>query len=163
MKSNVSNTTDADEHDLTLTRIIDAPRERVFSAWTDPAQVAQWWGPRGTTTPICEIDLRPGGVFRTVMRSSDGTEYPNSGVYLEIVEPERLIFTDAFDEGFRPTHDPFLTAIITFEEQEGKTRLTCRARHKSKADRDKHEQMGFQKGWDEMLERLEEHLSNAAR
>lgn len=88
------------------------------------------------------------------MRGPDGTEYPSKGVFVEIVKPERLLFTDAFDEGFQPRAESLMTAVVTFEEHAGKTKLTARARHKSVADRDKHEQMGFTKGWGEMLERL---------
>lgn len=147
------------ERELVITRIIDGPRARVFSAWTDARQLPQWWGPHGMTTPVCEMDLRPGGVFRTVMRSPDGTEYPTKGVFLEIAEPERLVFTDAFDEGFQPSAESLMTAVVTFDEHEGKTRLTARALHKSVADREKHEQMGFATGWGEMLERLQAHVS----
>jgi uncharacterized protein YndB with AHSA1/START domain len=101
------------DHELVITRLIDAPRERIFAAWTDPKQLARWWGPHGMTTPVCEMDLRPGGVFRTVMRARDGTEYPHAGVFLELVAPERIVFTDAFGAGWQPSAQPFMTAIVT--------------------------------------------------
>jgi uncharacterized protein YndB with AHSA1/START domain len=140
------------DRELVLSRIIDAPRERVFKAWT--RQLPQWWGPYGMTTPVCEMDLRPGGVFRTVMRAPDGTEYPTKGVFLEVVEPERIVFTDAFGPGWQPSPDTFFTAIATFEEYNGKTKYMARALHWTVANREKHEQMGFYQGWGESLDRL---------
>ncbi|MGH9364020.1 MAG: SRPBCC domain-containing protein, partial [Thermoanaerobaculia bacterium] len=125
------------ERELVLLRVIDAPRVRVFQAWTK--QLPQWWGPHGMTTPVCEMDLRPGGVFRTVMRAPDGAEYPTKGVFLEVVEPERIVFTDAYDAGWTPSTEPFMTAIVTFEEHDGKTTYTARALHWTVADREKHE------------------------
>jgi uncharacterized protein YndB with AHSA1/START domain len=150
-----------DERELVIARTIDAPRARVFEAWTDPKQLARWWGPHGMTTPVCEMDVRPGGVFWTVMRSAEGAEYPTKGIYLEVAKPERLVFSDAFDEGFQPCLESFMTAVITFEEHGSATMLTARAVHKSVADREKHEEMGFTKGWGEMLERLQAHVSKA--
>lgn len=140
------------DRELAISRIIDAPRERVFEAWT--RQLPQWWGPHRMTTPVCEMDLRPGGVFRTVMRAPDGTEYPTKGVFLEVVEPERIVFTDAYDEGRQPSPDAFFTATTTFEDQGGKTKFTARAVNWTVANREKHEQMGFQQGWGESLDRL---------
>jgi uncharacterized protein YndB with AHSA1/START domain len=139
--------------ELTLTRIIDAPRERLFKAWT--TRFKEWWGPHGMTTPFCEMDLRPGGVFRTVMRAPDGTEYPTKGVFLEVVENERIVFTDAYAAGWQPSPDIFFTAITTFEELPGgRTRYTARALHWTAENREKHQKMGFHQGWGESLERL---------
>jgi uncharacterized protein YndB with AHSA1/START domain len=146
--------TPIDQRELVISRIIDAPRREVFEAWTDPRRLAQWWGPHGMTTPVCEIDLRPGGIFRTVMRAPDGTEYPTKGVFIEIVPPERIVFSDAFEPGFQPAAEPFVTAIVTFEELGGKTKYTARALHKSSLDRERHRQMGFYQGWSESLDRL---------
>src|SRR5579864_4389397 len=78
---------------MEMTRVFDAPRKVVFAAWTDPKQMAQWWGPTGFTTPVCELDVRPGGAIRIDMRAPDGTIYPMTGVYKEIVPPERIVFT----------------------------------------------------------------------
>ena len=139
--------------ELSLTRIIDASRERVFKVWTQ--RLPEWWGPHGMTTPKCEMDLRPGGIFRTLMRAPDGTEYPTKGVFLEVVAPERIVFTDAYDAGWEPAAEPFFTAITTFEELPGgKTKYTARALHWTLANREKHEQMGFHQGWGESLDRL---------
>jgi len=149
--------TDA-SRELVLTRIIAAPPEQVFQAWT--TRLSEWWGPHGMTTPFCEMDLRPGGVFRTVMRAPDGTEYPTRGVFLEITENERIVFTDAFGPGWEPDPEPFFTAITTFETlPEGRTRYTARALHWTVENRQKHEQMGFYVGWGESLDRLERLLA----
>lgn len=141
------------ERELVLTRIIDAPRERVYTAWTK--RLTEWWGPHGMTTPVCEMDLRPGGLFRTVMRAPDGTEYPTKGVFLDVVPNERIVFTDAYDSGWQPSTDIFFTAITTFEEMPGgKTKYTARALHWTNENKEKHEQMGFHNGWGESLDRL---------
>ena len=149
----------ARERELVLKRIIPAPRERVFHAWT--TRLAEWWGPHGMTTPFCEMDLRPGGVFRTIMRAPDGTEYPTQGVFLEIVAPERIVFTDAFGPGWAPEPEPFFTAVTTLEDFGGKTRYTARALHWTAANRAKHERMGFHQGWGESLDRLAALLARA--
>jgi uncharacterized protein YndB with AHSA1/START domain len=141
--------------ELSLTRTIDAPRDLVFKAWTDPESLTQWWGPHGVTTPVCEMDLRPGGIFRTVVRMPDGTEYPHQGVFLEIVKPERIVFTDAFEDAWTPSGKAFMTVIVSFENQDDKTRYTARVLHWSAADREAHEQMGFHKGWGESADRFE--------
>lgn len=141
--------------ELSLTRIIDAPRELVFKVWTDTETFSDWWGPHGMTTPICEMDLRPGGTFRTLMRMPDGTEYPNLGVFLEVVEPERIVCTDAFEPGWKPSSQAFMGAVTTFEDiGDGKTRYTAKALHWSEEDRKKHEEMGFHDGWGQSADRF---------
>jgi uncharacterized protein YndB with AHSA1/START domain len=142
------------ERELALTRLIDAVPARVYSAWT--VRFKEWWGPHGMTTPRCEMDLRAGGVFRTVMRAPDGAEYQTRGVFLEVVPNERIVFTDAFDPGWHPHPDIFFTAITTFEDRPGgRTQLTARALHWTEESRERHEQMGFVQGWGESLDRLE--------
>jgi uncharacterized protein YndB with AHSA1/START domain len=111
------------DRELTHVRLVDAPRERVFAAWT----------PYGMTTPLGELDLRAGGVVRAVLRSADGTAYVNTGIFLEVVAPARSVFTDAFDEGRRRSQGPFTAAVITFEEQAGKTKVTSRVLHWSES------------------------------
>lgn len=136
------------DRELVLTRTFRAPPERVFDAWTDPEQLAKWWAPPGFTTPVCEIDPRPGGVFRTVMRDGDGKEYDEgAGVFLEVVRPERIVFTDALAPGWWPNPSPFMTVVVTLERADGGTRYTARARHWTVEDRAKHEEMGFHEGW----------------
>ena len=141
--------------ELSISRLIDAPRTRVFRAWTEPQWLAQWWGPHGMTTPECEMDLWVGGLFRTLMRAPDGSEYPTSGVFLEIHAPQRLVFTDAYAPGWIPSGKPFMTAEVTFDDVDGKTLYTARAMHWSEADRQAHEGMGFHEGWGQSLDRLE--------
>lgn len=139
--------------ELVLNRIIAAPRAQVFQVWTK--RLPEWWGPHGMTTTFCEMDLRPGGIFRTVMRAPDGAEYPTKGVFLEVVQNERVVFTDAYDAGWQPSPDIFFTAVATFEEMaDGKTMFTARALHWTAANKEKHAQMGFHDGWGESLDRL---------
>ena len=107
------------------------------------------------TTPVCEMDLRPGGVFRTVMRAPDGTEYPTRGIFAEVVPGERIVFTDAFDAGWIPHPAAFFTAIVTFEALPGgRSRYTARALHWTVENCERHEKMGFHQGWGESLDRL---------
>ena len=113
------------KREVVITRIFDAPREFVFKAWTDPKHMARWWGPMGFTNPICELDARVGGAWRIVMRSPAGIEYPCGGVYREIVEPERLVFTNiATDNEGNPVLDGLTTVI--FAEHGGKTKQLCK-------------------------------------
>lgn len=143
----------AGDRELVLTRVIAAPPARLYRAWT--SRLPLWWGPHGMTTPFCEMELRPGGSFRTIMRAPDGTEYTTRGVFLEIVENERIVFTDAYAPGWEPSPDAFFTAITTFEALPGgRTRYTARALHWTAANREKHEKMGFHHGWGESLDRL---------
>jgi uncharacterized protein YndB with AHSA1/START domain len=142
------------DRELVLTRLIDAPREKLFRAWTDPELLKQWFAPLPWTTPVAELDLRPGGANLVVMRGPDGNEFPNRGVYLEVVANERLVFTDAFTEAWQPSQKPFMTAILTFEDEAGKTRYTARVRHWTVADREAHEKMGFHEGWARCTDQL---------
>jgi uncharacterized protein YndB with AHSA1/START domain len=135
------------DRELVLTRIIDAPREKLFRAWTDPELLKQWFAPLPYTTPVAELDVRPGGANLVVMRDPQGNEFPNRGVYLEVVENERLVFTDAFSRAWEPSEKQFMTVILTFEDDGSRTRYTARVRHWTVADREKHEQMGFHGGW----------------
>jgi uncharacterized protein YndB with AHSA1/START domain len=135
------------DRELVLTRIIDAPRAKVFRAWTDPELLKQWFAPAPYTTPVAELDVRPGGANLVVMRSPDGNDLPNRGIYLEVVENERLVFTDAYTKAWEPSAKPFMTVILTFEDVGGKTRYTARVRHWTTADRETHEKMGFHQGW----------------
>jgi uncharacterized protein YndB with AHSA1/START domain len=146
----------ASDRELVLTRLIDAPRDKLFRAWTEPELMKQWFTPRPWTTPVIEVDLRPGGSNLIVMRGPDGTEFPNRGVYLEIVKNERLVFTDAYTKAWEPSEKPFFTGIITFEDEGGKTRYTARALHWTVADREAHEKMGFHEGWGLCADQLAE-------
>jgi len=138
---------DLSDRELVLTRIFNAPPEKVFRAWTEPEWLTQWFAPLPWTTPRAELDVRPGGANLIVMRSPEGENFPNSGVYLEVVKNERLVFTDAYTRAWEPSDQPFMTVILTFEDIGGKTRYTARVRHWTAADRERHEQMGFHEGW----------------
>jgi uncharacterized protein YndB with AHSA1/START domain len=143
------------DRELVLTREIDAPPEKLFRAWTQPELLKQWFAPLPFTTPHAELDVRPGGSSLIVMRGPDGTDYPNRGVYLEVVENERLVSTDAFISAWQPSEKPFMTLILTFEEIDGgKTRYTARVRHWTVEDREMHEKMGFHEGWGTCADQL---------
>ncbi|MBA8881515.1 SRPBCC family protein [Phyllobacterium myrsinacearum] len=144
----MTSTTDTTDRELVLTRIIDAPRENIFRAWTEVELLKQWFAPLPYTTPHAELDVRPGGSSLVVMRGPDGTEFPNPGVYLEVVKNEKIVFTDAFTSAWVPSEKPFMTAIITLEDLGGgKTKYTALVRHWTVADREAHEKMGFHEGW----------------
>jgi uncharacterized protein YndB with AHSA1/START domain len=143
------------EHELSLTRLIDAPREAVYRAWTDPELLKQWFAPLPYTTPHAELDVCPGGANLIVMKSPDGQEMPNRGVYLEVAPNEKLVFTDAFVEAWVPSAKPFMTVILTFDDEDGKTRYTARVRHWTAEDKLTHETMGFHQGWGLCTDQLE--------
>jgi uncharacterized protein YndB with AHSA1/START domain len=142
------------DRELVLTRIIDAPRERVFKAWTDPELLKQWFAPLPWTTPAAQLDVRPGGANLIVMRDPAGNDYPNRGVYLEVVKNERLVVTDAYTKAWAPSEKPFMTVIATFEDEGGKTKYTARVLHWTVADRKAHEKMGFHQGWGQCADQL---------
>lgn len=144
----------ASDRELILTRLIDAPPEKVFQAWTDPALIVQWFTPKPWETVRAETDVRPGGSSLIVMRGPDGTEFPNRGVYLDVVPNRRLVFTDAFINAWTPSEKPFMTGVLTFDHEGGKTRYTARVLHWSAADRESHEKMGFYEGWGKATEQL---------
>ncbi len=140
--------------DLVLERTVDVPRELVFAAWTKPEQIKQWFSPLPWTTVDCEIDVRPGGIFRTVMRSPEGQDFPGSGCFLEVVENEKLVWTDALTAGYRPSAQSFFTAAILLEAHGAETKYTAIAMHKDEETCKRHKEMGFQKGWSQCLNQL---------
>ena len=143
-----------DTRELLLTRLIDAPPAALWRAWTEPELMKQWFTPRPYTTPEVDIDVRPGGSSRIVMRSPEGQDMTMRGVYLEVVPQRRLVFTDAFVEAWIPAEKPFMTGIVTFEDEAGKTRYTARVLHWTEADRIAHEKMGFHEGWGKATDQL---------
>ena len=145
--TNEKPTTISSERELTITRIIDAPPEKVFKAWTDPVLLKQWFVPKPWTVASVEIDVRPGGSCNIVMRSPEGQEFPNPGVYLEVIANKKIVFTDAYTKAWEPSAKPFMTGIVTFDDLNGKTRYTARVLHWASADREAHEKMGFHQGW----------------
>jgi len=148
--------TDTADREIVMTRLFDAPRELVFKAWTDPEHVAQWWGPNGFTNTIHEMDVRPGGVWRFVMHGPDSVDYKNKIIYLEIVKPERLVYSHGADDGGEPEQ---FHVTVTFAEQGGKTHLTMRTLFESAAERNKTVEFGAIELGNQSLARLEEHLA----
>lgn len=139
--------------DLVITRIFDAPRELVWKAWTDPKQVVQWWSPHGFTNPVCELDVRPGGAILIHMRAPDGVVYPMTGVYQEVVEPERLVFASAaLDAEGNPLFEVLTT--VTFVQQGKKTKQTMRAHVIRKTAQAAPYLAGMEAGWTQSLERF---------
>ncbi|MPZ09324.1 MAG: polyketide cyclase [Kiloniellaceae bacterium] len=140
--------------ELVLTRLIDAPREKLFRCWTEPELLKQWFAPLPYTVPHAELDVRTGGANFIIMKSPEGEDMPLRGVYLEVVKNERIVFTDAYSKPWEPSEKPFFTGIITFEDEGGKTRYTARARHWTAEDCERHEQMGFHEGWGQCADQL---------
>ncbi len=139
---------------LVLERTLNAPRELVFQTWIDPIHLAQWWGPTGFTTPVCEVDARPGGTIRIHLQAPDGTLIPTEGVFQEITEPERLVFTNS---AFKDEHDePQLETqyTVTLIEQTGKTRLTVHALVTKAGPGVAVSLSSMESGWNESLDRL---------
>ncbi|MFN6568511.1 hypothetical protein A6770_00420 [Nostoc minutum NIES-26] len=151
------------QREIVITRVFNAPRELVYKAWTDPKHVAQWWGPKGFTTRVTQLDLRPGGKWRYIMIGPDGTEYPVKGVFREIVPFERIVTSDEFDEGFEKVVNADLPRGIVmtavFEDLNGNTKLTLQIMHESVEERRKHEQMGVIAGWNSSFDCLDEFLA----
>ncbi len=139
---------------IVMTRVFDAPRRLVFEAWTKPEHLVRWWGMRGSTLRVCEVDLRLGGAWRFVLRAPDGNDYGFGGKYLEITPPERLAYTFSFDGA------PGAEAVetLTFVEKDGKTTLTSTTLHTSVENRDGHVRSGMEEGMRQTLDRLEELL-----
>lgn len=146
--------------DLVLERAVDVPRHLVWEAWTKPEHVKVWFCPKPWGVSDCEIDLRPGGIFSTTMRSPDGDEFPNIGCYLEVVPMERLVFTSVLLPGYRPAPagDLPFTAIITMESDGTGTRYVATAMHQDESVCEKHKEMGFYDGWGIALDQLVAHV-----
>jgi uncharacterized protein YndB with AHSA1/START domain len=146
------------ERVLVITRVLDAPRDLVFKVWTQPDHLVRWWGPKGFTLPSCKAEFRPGGAYRYVMRSPEGTEYRLVGTFREVAAPERLVFTFAGEnEDGKPGPETLVT--LTFAEQGAKTKLTLhQAVFESVTARDAHG-----KGWSGALDCLADYVKQAAQ
>ena len=148
--------------DLSFERIVDVPKGLLWKAWTQPQHLMPWFCPLPWKTIACEIDLRPGGLFRTVMQSPEGQQFPNTGCYLEVIENEKLTWTNALLPGFRPAPFPkpseigafFMTATIQLAPHGTGTRYTATVRHGDEAGRKQHADMGFEQGWGTALDQL---------
>ncbi len=142
----------ASRAELLIKRTFDAPRNLVFKVWTDPKHLAQWWGPRRFTTEVHEMDVRPGGVWRYSMHGPDGRDYPFDGVYVEVVEPERLVFDGSIHE----SPEQRVWTEVTFADQGAKTEVTVRQFFSFESDATR----GASIGWNQQLDRLQEFLVN---
>ena len=151
------------DREIVITRLLNAPRELVWSAWTDPKQLAQWYGPRGFTTTTHSMDMRPGGAWLYTMLGPDGTKYPNKVAYREIVKPERIVYDHGGGDDFTAEVGDFY-AMVTFEAQGEKTKVTMRSVFATKAARDQVvEKYGAIEGGNQTLDKLAEHLAAVAR
>jgi uncharacterized protein YndB with AHSA1/START domain len=147
--------------DLMVERVVNVPKELVWAAWTTPDHIKKWFTPAPWTTSECEMDVRPGGIFRTVMRSPEGESFESIGCFLELVPSEKLIWTNALRPGFRPPAEtatspadfPF-TAVITLASEGENTRYAATVIHADEESRQKHESMGFYDGWGKALDQL---------
>ncbi|MFC6763857.1 SRPBCC family protein [Natrinema soli] len=150
---------DPSEYDTTITRAFDAPREAVWEAWTDPEQVAAWWGPTDFTVPRCELDVRPGGALRIDMEGPDGTVYPSEGVFEAVEAPERLVLVDAAGEDDDGNYQFEVRQTVTFEEHDGETTITLQAEVlEATADAAEHLD-GMDEGWSQSFDKLEGYLT----
>ena len=149
--------------DLVLERVIDISPSQVWAAWTDPVHLKKWFTPKPWETIDCEIDLRPGGMFRTVMRSPEGQEFPSMGCYLEIIPNKKLVWTNVLEPGYRPAtpvdggkecDDILMTGVITIEPHGTGSKYSALVIHASEQARKKHEKMGFHEGWGMALDQL---------
>ncbi|MEQ8256746.1 MULTISPECIES: SRPBCC family protein [Roseovarius] len=148
------------ETDLSFTRTLNAPRALIWECWTTPEHIKHFFVPKPHSIESCEIDLRVGGRFNTVM-NVEGHLMDNKGVYLEVVERTRLVFTDTYTEGWAPVPDPFMTAILDLEDDgNGGTIYTATARHRSPEAKKTHEDMGFFDGWGTVATQLEEYAQS---
>jgi uncharacterized protein YndB with AHSA1/START domain len=143
--------------DLVLERVVDVAPNLVWAAWTRPEYVKQWFTPAPWQTVDCEIDLRPGGIFRFVMRSPEGQEFPHIGCYLEVIDNEKLVWTAALKPGYRPQNASgvlVFTAVVLLEPHGAGTKYTAIAIHGDEEGAEKHADMGFHDGWGKALDQL---------
>ncbi len=141
--------------DLVLTRELNAPPAVIYRCWTQPQHLVQWFVPKPHRVTHCELDVRAGGKCNTTF-DVDGQIMENNGVYLEVIPNEKLVFTDTYTEGWKPNPEPFMTAILTFEDiGNGRTRYTAVARHRSVESAAQHKQMGFFDGWGTVADQLD--------
>lgn len=141
--------------DLVITRVIKAPRVAVWCAWSDPSSFAQWWVPAPAQCKVVAMELSPGGAFVTQISENGGAFMPHlNGCFLAVDELERLVFTTCLLSGWRPAEEPFITAIIRFAEHPLGTEYAAHVMHKSNADRNRHEELGFYAGRGTVIEQL---------
>ena len=141
--------------ELVLERELAASPAAIWRCWTEPELLKQWFTPKPWATTEAEMDVRPGGANRIVMRGPDGQVHDNLGVYLDVVPQKRLVFTDAFTSAWEPSEKAFMVGTITLEPNGTGTKYTARVRHWTEADREAHEKMGFHEGWGIATDQLE--------
>jgi len=144
--------------DLVIDREIDVPVELVWKAWTTPKHLMAWFVPKPWSIAAVELDVRPGGVFSTTMRSPEGQEFPNVGCYLEVIPNKRLVFTDTLLPGFRPAPNPFFTGVLELSPTAAGTRYRAIAIHGTEETRKNHEEMGFHNGWNTVADQMVEYI-----
>lgn len=155
----------SNREELVLRRVFNAPKERVFKAWTQADRLIRWWAPKGFTTPSLKVDLRPGGSFHFCMRSAEGQDFWGKGVYREIVEPKLIVYTDSFSDengalvepsryGMNPAFPSETLVTVRFIARKGKTELTLRHAVAESVP----ERAGMEEGWNQMLDQLAEEL-----
>lgn len=143
------------ERDLTISRVIKAPRAAIWKAWTDPASFAQWWVPEPARCKVVAMDVHPGGALKTEISEDGGPFAPHlDACFLAVDEGERIVFTNALTGGWRPAEQPFITAVITLRDHPAGTDYSAYVMHKSNADRAMHEQLGFYDGWGTVIGQL---------
>ena len=153
------------ETDLAIERRIDAPVDLVWTAWTDPDHLKHWWVPRPWTTPEGEMDLRPGGIFRTVMQSPEGERFDNAGIFLDVEPKAWIAWTSALQPGYRPAGNPqdcggiHMTAGIEFRPAGAGTQYVATVLHPDRASRERHEEMGFHEGWGTVIAQLADYVA----
>ena len=145
-----------DSKDLVISRLVRAPRAKLWRAWTDPQLLKEWWAPKPWTTEVLAFELRPGGAFHTFMRGPDGGTSDNPACFLEIVPLHKLVVTSMLNGGWRPA-TPWLcmTAMVTMADEGDGTRYIATVMHPDAATRDRHEEMGFFQGWNTCIDQLE--------
>lgn len=144
--------------DLVIDREIAVPVDLVWKAWTTPKHLMEWFVPKPWSIVSAELDVRPGGVFATTMRSPEGQEFPNVGCYLEVIPNERLVFTDTLLPGYRPAPNPFFTAVLELSPTGAGTRYRAIAIHGTEETRKNHEEMGFHNGWNTVVDQMVEYI-----
>ena len=156
--------TESNQKQLTVVRVINAPRERVFKAWTDPELVTQWWGPDGVTNPVCELDVRPGGAIDIVMLAGpelgdlQGSKWPMTGVFQEIIPSAKLVYVSSAIMDGKPILD-FLNTV-TFEEQAGQTKMTLQIVVTKATPQAEGPLAGMSAGWNQSIGKLVKLLEN---
>ena len=149
--------------DLTFERVVALSPDVIFKAWTDPKHIVHWFSPAPWKTLSCEIDLVPGGKFRTVMQSPEGQSFPNEGCYLEIVKDRKIVWTSALVAGYRPVPAApggfHFTCVVSFQPHDQGTKYLATAMHPDETSRKEHEKMGFKEGWGKALDQLIAHMT----